>query len=203
VEALTMRARHSNGSPGRERGVVLFVALIVLVAMSLAGIAIFRSVDLANVISGNLAFKTSLTSAADLGIERARTWLVTAPGNLQTDNPGGGYFANWGSATGDFDPTGVTNTTAFDWNNNAVSSTDSAGNTIRYVIHRMCSVSNIPPNSSQCVMTTGGGSTVSSTFGSIDYSRTKFGEGTTVYYRITARVEGPRKTYSYVQALVY
>jgi Tfp pilus assembly protein PilX len=43
--------------PSRIRGAVLFIALIVLVAMTLAGIAIMRSVDTATLIAGNLAFK--------------------------------------------------------------------------------------------------------------------------------------------------
>lgn len=185
-----------------QRGVVLFIALIVLVAMTLAGIAMIRSVDTGNIISGNLAFKQSATSAGDYGIEQALTWLKTTTANLQNDNPPF-YFANWGSASGNFDPTGVTGA-PHDWINSAqVLATDAAGNTVSYVIHRMCSASGMAPNASQCVMTSGGGSTQKSTFGSIDYSRGKFGTGTTAYYRITARIEGPRRTVSYVQAMVY
>ena len=37
-----------------QSGVVLFIALIVLVAMTLAGIAIMRSVDTGNQIAGNV-----------------------------------------------------------------------------------------------------------------------------------------------------
>lgn len=185
-----------------QRGVVLFVSLIVLVAMSLAGIAIIRSVDTGNIISGNLAFKSSITSSAGLGVENALNWLKTTTVNLQNDSPTDGYFANWGSASGNFDPTGVTGT-PHDWTNNAVSTTDSASNTVRYVVHRMCSVSGVAANSSQCTMTTGGGSTATSSFGSIDYSRTKFGTGTNPYYRITVRIDGPRRSVGYVQALIY
>jgi len=195
---------HRSVRPVRalQRGVVLFVSLIVLVAMSLAGIAIIRSVDTGNIISGNLAFKSSITSAADLGVENALTWLKTTGANLQNDSPTDGYFANWGSSSGDFDPTGVTGT-PHNWTDNAVSSTDSTFNTVRYVVHRMCSVSGIAANSSQCTMTTGGGDTATSSFGSIDYSRTKFGSGTTAYYRITVRIDGPRRSVGYVQAMIY
>jgi Tfp pilus assembly protein PilX len=55
----------------RERGAVLFIALIALVLMSLAGISLVRSVDTANVIAGNVAFKKSSTQLADLGMELA------------------------------------------------------------------------------------------------------------------------------------
>ncbi len=43
--------------PGRQGGAILFIALIVLVAMTLAGIAMWRSVDTALGIAGNMAFR--------------------------------------------------------------------------------------------------------------------------------------------------
>ena len=61
----------------RQRGVVLFIALIVLVAMALAGIALVRSVDTGILVAGNIAFKQGATNAGDQGLEAARTWLVT------------------------------------------------------------------------------------------------------------------------------
>ncbi|MGE0876246.1 MAG: hypothetical protein AB7O31_16415 [Burkholderiales bacterium] len=188
-------------NPRRQGGMVLFVSLVVLVAMSLAGVAIMRSVDTGNVISGNLAFKSSILGAADLGVENARTWLTTTGQNLATDNEAIGYYANWGDASGEFDALGVT-TSPHDWSN-STSTTDAQGNTVRYVVHRMCSVSGVAANAAQCTMTSGTGSTDKSSFGSIDYSRTKFGEGTNVFYRVTVRVDGPRRTVGYVQAMVY
>ena len=59
-----------------QRGVVLFIALIVLVAMTLAGLGMMRSVDTNNLIAGNLAFKNAATSAGDAAIEAARTWIA-------------------------------------------------------------------------------------------------------------------------------
>src|SRR6185295_17298658 len=60
-----------------QRGVVLFIALIVLVAMTLAGIAMMRSVDTNNLIAGNLAFKNAASSAGDAAIEVARNWVMS------------------------------------------------------------------------------------------------------------------------------
>jgi len=68
--------RQSVGrSARRQRGVVLFIALIVLVAMTLAGIAMFRQIGAGVIIAGNTAFKENATSVGDLGIEGARGWL--------------------------------------------------------------------------------------------------------------------------------
>lgn len=61
----------------RQKGVVLMVALIVLVALTLAGIALMRSVDTSTIIAGNLAFQQAATNYGDTGIETAITWLQT------------------------------------------------------------------------------------------------------------------------------
>ena len=57
--------------PHRQRGVVLFIALLVMVALSLAGIALIRSADTATIVAGNLAFKQAAASAVDRSVEQA------------------------------------------------------------------------------------------------------------------------------------
>ena len=62
----------SAGAPPRsaQKGVVLFISLIVLVAMTLAGIAMFRQVGTGVVIAGNLAFRDN--AERDLDDTRCR-----------------------------------------------------------------------------------------------------------------------------------
>jgi len=63
-----------------QQGIVLPITLIVLVAMTLAGIALLRSIDTSSIIAGNLAFKQSATASGDAGIgSRAmpRRWTRT------------------------------------------------------------------------------------------------------------------------------
>src|SRR5258705_7570907 len=99
ARAKSVRMRAPRGA---QRGVVLFIALIVLVAMTLAGLAMMRSVDTNNLIAGNLAFKSAAVSAGDAAIEAARAWVMSkTPGELEADQPGSGYFANWDPS---FDP---------------------------------------------------------------------------------------------------
>ena len=62
---------------GYQRGVSLVIALIALVAMTLAGLALMRSVDTTNLISGNLAFRQSALNATDVGVETALVTLNT------------------------------------------------------------------------------------------------------------------------------
>lgn len=61
----------------RQQGIVLFIALIALVILSLAGIGFMRSVDTASVLAGNLAFNRASIAISDGGMEEARLQLAT------------------------------------------------------------------------------------------------------------------------------
>jgi len=175
-----------------QRGVVLFIALIVLVAMTMAGLAMMRAVDTNNLIAGNLAFKNAAVSAGDAAVEAARTWLTTkTPGQLEADQAG--YFANWQPS---FDPK------TFNWTGNGtLVGNDNYGNTIYYVAHRMCNESAKTIDETDCVKV----ATVSvgSTKGGGSYGSAPLAGTSLVFYRITARIEGPRFTVSYIQAFTY
>ena len=98
---------HGMAASRRQGGVVLFVALIVLIVMTLAGLALLRQMGVGTSIAGNVAFKENATSVADRGTEVARQWIrdnsaITA---LDSFSPNG-YHSSW---TGDVDPT------TFDW----------------------------------------------------------------------------------------
>lgn len=190
------RARRSG-----QRGAVLFIALIVLVAMSLAGIALIRGVDTANLIAGNLAFKQGATHGGDWGVEQARLWLGgKAAADLYNDAPTDGYWAAMQTGL-DFTATDPSKPD-FDWLANSRNlGGDPGGNPeVRVVIHRMCTAPG-PVASTSCVSTsllgTSGQSQVGATLSQIPLAST-----TQVYYRITARVTGPRNTVSYVQVMV-
>ncbi|MBK9703045.1 MAG: hypothetical protein IPO75_06050 [Betaproteobacteria bacterium] len=55
----------------RQRGVVMFVALIVLVAMALAALALIRSVDTTTAVVGNLGFRQASVLPANAAVEEA------------------------------------------------------------------------------------------------------------------------------------
>src|SRR5262245_55001306 len=109
----TVRLPISAMAPARraQQGVVLFISLIVLVAMTLAGIAGMRSVDTNIIIAGNLAIRSGATSAADAGIEIARSWLAAQSAGTLNNDGAQGYFANWQE---DFDYR------AFNWSGNGI-----------------------------------------------------------------------------------
>jgi len=185
--------------PSRARGAVLFIALIVLVAMSLAGIAIMRSVDTTTLIAGNLAFKQGTIQSSDNGIESAFQWLMdNRPGLFNNDLAWGYYSAK---------PAG-----SLDWNNPATWAsavtlgTDAAGNTISYVIHRMCTLGGAAYNAAnqQCALDTPaiGTPPPPAQGDSFAVGAPGYLSDPRPYYRITVRSQGPRNTVSFVQAMV-
>ena len=173
---------------------MLFIALIVLVAMTLAGLAMMRSVDTNNLIAGNLAFKNAASSAGDAAIESARTWLTSqTPGQLEANQAARGYFANWQPT---FDPK------TFDWSGSSqLVGTDSYGNTIYYVAHRMCNESDKSINATECAKVDN--SSVGGSKGLPGYGVSPPKVNSLAFFRITAKIEGPKFTVSYIQAFVY
>jgi Tfp pilus assembly protein PilX len=195
-----------SGQPSvGQKGVVLFFALIALVVMSLAAVALIRSVDTSTIIAGNLASKQSATTSADSGVETAITWLgnIADPVTFNADNAAQGYYATIAK-----DPT------TFVWDDTDslpaddasglidANGKDGSGNTVRYVIQRMCRDADepaegncqfgtpvIPKSSKKVKDLMGGGAELP-----VDPSPV---------YRVTARVVGVRNTVSFIQAFVY
>lgn len=175
--------------PRKQQGAVLFIALIVLVAMTLAGIGMLRSVDTGNLIAGNLAFKQSTLNASDLGIETAFQWLLTQAGTtaLDSHNTANGYYAAPPANDNTVDWTDINN-----WTGSIVMSTDAAGNTTRYIIHRLCPTVGSVTGQVCAINTTSG----SAGGGSLSVGSTVFTGTNSVYYRIMSRADGPRNSSS-------
>jgi len=197
-------------SSRRQRGVVLLIALIMLVAMTLVGVSMLRSIGSGSAIAGNLAFKQNATSVADLGVELSRRWLVnkglTAPTDLNADINADGYYSTWQTA---FNPV------VYDWAiskklNTAdaafisnVSGKDDTGNEVRYVVHRLCAETGAVDKggTQKCANYTDYSGLASK--GGSGYGQSAPTLAEQPYYRVTVRVNGPRNTLSYVQVVMY
>ena len=190
----------------RQQGVVLFIALIVLVAMSLAGIALMRSVDTGTVIASNLAFRQNATHVGDLGIEKARTWLLANSATLNADQPGvADGIGYWSTMQSGLDLLGNDPAkTDYDWGTGVVVTTPAppAGYAVRYVIHRLCNASGAPTDTG-CVKSADTSSSTSSTKGAATYGSYAISASTSAMFRITVKVSGPRNSTGYVQAVLY
>lgn len=197
--------------PRRQDGVVLMIALIVLVAMTLAGIGMVRSIDTGTMVAGNIGFRQSAVATGDGGIESAIVWLSANAGSLNADNATMGYYSTRQDA---LDITGNRTTGSatdgVDWGGSdpsqptkarSLGALDASGNLVFYVIHRLCSIPgtiNAPAQSCSTSSTTGTGSTQDAP----TYDNQGLLVANRVYYRITSRIIGPKNTTSYIQAVV-
>jgi Tfp pilus assembly protein PilX len=209
-----------------QRGVVLLISLVLLIALTLGGIALFRQVTTGVLIASNLTFKNAALVASDRGVEAARNWLVTSGANLQQASLANGYFPGWCNTTvdasnnPDADGNGVVddckaspppsefNPATYNWANSVlVTNDDGNGNAIRYVIHRLCripgSLNYTNPNSVPQECVTLGSSTTGGTKGSVAYGGGALTNTMQPYFRITTQAIGPKNTIAYSQAIMY
>jgi type IV pilus assembly protein PilX len=201
----TLKISRHNGhcaSPRRERGVVLMVALIALVALTLAGIALIRSIDTGNLIAGNMAFRQAAVQNSDIGVQAAFSALPNIVSVSKNTNIANQYFAIKTTVDSEGLPSGVT------WsavpcrdNLNAVVTCSSQDYQVKYVIERLCDYQTgtstvITDFQGYCMVNVGSGATGSKgSFGAV------FSSVDAVYYRTTVQVTGPRNTTAYVQAI--
>jgi Tfp pilus assembly protein PilX len=202
--------------PTRQRGVILMIALIMLVAMTLAGIALVRSMDTSNIIAGNLAFQQSAASGGDKGIETAVTTLqntvaadILANPVPSTGTPAWAWADSAGYAASLAAPADITPGTNWDvyWRGTLATTAnlvvslnggaaDTFGNRISYVVQRMCAATGDPSD------TTKGCSRPTVAQPPCNSEPCIPVTSNQVNYRITSRIVGPRNTISYVQAII-
>jgi type IV pilus assembly protein PilX len=174
----------------RQQGAVLLLALIALVAMVVGALAMFRSIDSATGVAGNIGFRQQGVAVTDVGVEAAMNWLSGGT-DLENNHAGNGYYAthSFGLTNGDI--------LSLNWEANALKLPDQNGFEIWLVIHRLCNEIG-PPTPGRCPES---GNTINQGSG-------KPGEalatgGISALYRITVRSLGPRRSESIVQVITY
>jgi type IV pilus assembly protein PilX len=180
--------------PARQRGYMLLLVLVALVAMMISGIAMIRSMDTNQLMAGNLASRNATTHSADLGVQQAVTWLQTQAGTgaLDNDAPNNGYYAEAIEAPW---------TSAGYWATCAACNTanDGANNAISWVIHRMCQIAGSPNAAGNYCSSASGGS---ANGGSYSSDAVNFAGSGKNFYRITIQVRDSRNSTTLSQAFV-
>ena len=199
-----------------QQGMVMMFALIILVLMTLGGLALVRSMDTSNMIAGNMAFQQAAMHSTDAGVEAAIGWLETnnaAAGVLDASIPTAGYTASTpaiaANLTGEsfwnsFLPSGICLLPVAGGVCSAAPGVpDASGNTVAFMIQRLCNGTGAPIGNG-CALVPGvvAGGSQGNNEGAGEELLTAVGVNTAVYYRITVRVNGPRNATSFVQALV-
>lgn len=191
----------SGGKPAHQRGVILIISLIVLVAMSLAAVALTRSVDVSNIAAGNLSFKKGALSTTDFGVEaaiakfRAGQPLFT---NTENNIAAQSYFASIQAS----DARGIPNQLLTAPDLATCETGPPAGSLwvattkecVRFLIERQCTQAG-PWDEPHCTVIERAGARG----GTAGMSQT--GASRIALYRVTVRVDGPRNTSSFSQVI--
>lgn len=212
--SMVLRKSDSAAFQLKQKGIVLMVALIILVVMTLGGLALVRLVDTTHLIAGNLAFQQAATRSGEAATEDAvRNFLEVTPqetlwndvltAGYQASTPASGNPAKWETYWHTvLNPNPVSRPVAAKACVDRVCTlpTDAAGNTVSYAIQRLCL------NTGDPLMTATGCSNAPEKTGTRGASQgsgaVPLPEPVKYYYRITARVQGPRNSVSYVQTIV-
>jgi type IV pilus assembly protein PilX len=227
---LSSSTKRPRSTPRRQAGIAIVVALLALVAVTMATLALVRSVGTGLEIAGNMAFKESTTTAADVATNVVTDWLVNNSMTL-TASQSSGYYANWMSGcdiTGNRTPSD--NSDDVGWTGSAgINCKDlvhggstgvpmavsgmPTGYTASYFVTRMCFCEG--PASGYCPATTVNNSCVgvppagryheTPTYDNRGLNGQETGRisaSVSPYYRIVVRVTGPRNTVSFVETMV-
>ncbi len=194
--------------PRKQKGVVLMIALIALIVLSLAGIAMMRSVDTGNVIAGNMSIRQAALMASDSGVEAgfARINATILGADRENNFPAGApyYYATMQAADASGRPLvltaaptciGAAQTASsfdvLDANNNPT------GFCNIIVIERMCMQTG-PATLTTCIMPAAGGNAQ----GGGGQHGPKIPPAPTPFYRVTVRIDGPLNTKVYTQGFL-
>jgi type IV pilus assembly protein PilX len=218
----------SSLSKHLQGGLVLFFALLALAVMSIAAVALIRSVDTNALLSGNMAFRQSASATSGVSLEGI-TENIAKKISLSSSiyhNPALGYYAScsqfdtqpdakvcdgstlmtmtWNDGNSSLVPSQT------DGNNEIRNGVDRQGNQIRYIAERMCNYTNAEVSagaasmdSNRCLMAS---SSACRANGNNGNSRSKVNPcanpGSSPLYRITLRIAGPKNTLTFMQSFI-
>jgi len=203
-----------------QRGVVLFITLIVLVALAMAALAMFRSSMGATLVATNVANRqatfaladTAVTVATNAVLIRAQAGLVNADdatigysAAIPATEPNWSDPAVWFTQSGWITPSCATSTQSVCLDSNTLCGGDAAcmakanSFTVSYKVHRMCT---LLAGTWNCAQTQKSGATAPGNTQTITPTTPTPPGNPMYYYRITTRVDGPRNTRTVTQTVV-
>lgn len=171
-----------------QQGFVLITVLMLMIVMLIGGMALFRSTQNSSLIAGNSASKQAASQAGNVGLVAAQKIIDTA---LPTASGNGFSLVSLGN-----DDYGIPipNSSTTWYPTTPADAGDSSGFTYQYIIEKLCNSAGV------CAQST---TTTTANQGSLGVNAQQPTKTTTSVdlYRVTVKVEGPRSTLSYVQAV--
>lgn len=183
----------------RQSGVTLFITLIALVAMTLAAIAMMRSIDTGNIIAGNMALKQGASHESDRSGNFAFNYLdsngALLPLDLKVNQAAYHYYA---SLQPDVErPFGIPDVLETVPAVAGLPTNAATGNTVNFVIERMCTTTG-PWAGTTCIASPFG---MAESGGDVRYIGKKL-RPPQALYRVSVKVSGPKSVATYTQMVM-
>lgn len=201
--------RQNPAMPRRQRGVVLIFTLIVLLVLTIGGVALVRSMSTSMFSAGNLAFRRDLVNQGEQAVANVLA-AFSAGGALSTSAVTVANVSAWNYSASML-PTNsqgvpnvllsndtVFNATGFSSSTNDITGavnggiSANSGVTIRYVVDRLCAAAGAATGTT-CVQ-----SAADPTGGTANHTP-GLPVPTATVYRLTVRVSGVRSTQVFLQ----
>lgn len=183
----------------RQSGVTLFITLIALVGMTLAAIAMMRSIDTGNIVAGNLALKQGASHEADKGLNFAFNHLDSKGALLALDlKVNQAVYHYYASLQPDVQkPFGIPDVLETVPPVAGLPTNAATGNTVNFVIERMCTTTG-PWASATCITSPFG---MAESGGDVRYPGKKLPPPQALY-RVSVKVSGPKNVATYTQMVM-
>ena len=186
---------------GLQRGIVLEIVLIALLALMMVSVSLFRSVDTSTTVVRNVSFKSDATNRAQVAFDHVIAWAGNAANYMQyidqgVDLANRNYSARMLATDPQGIPTIIKDPAAFDaayaFNPPNTAIVNDAGMKFRFLIERMCTDTGVLVRE-KCTYIS------EHDLGGSGHELKKPAKPA---LRVTVRVDGPQSTVSYVQATV-
>jgi type IV pilus assembly protein PilX len=210
MNIMNSKNSRASGRAGRhQRGVIMLFGLLAMVIMMIGAVAMIRSMNTSLFNAGNFGFKRDLTNQGERAMATVLTTLQT--GVLATDlqrqahNLANNYSATFLPSNGQGLPNALVDDTAFGTAGFTGADIVDAvqGVRVRYVLDRMCATTGMA-EAAKCTMTnngaTDGGSASEGLTAEHGSEGGPGGIAPQAVYRLSVRVDGPRRTQAYFQS---
>lgn len=192
---------HRSAARGRlqQRGVILIVVLLAMVALLIGLTGLLRTVDTSGVVVGNLAFRRDLTNRAEQAIAAAKLTLQSTTIDFTANALTTSHYYATKQANGNTGVPTILDSATYT-SSIGTDSSETTGDTsisYRYVIDRQCNTGTVAFSTGACeyisTSTLPGGVSQDGAGDKHITSRTL------PIYRISVKVQGPRNSVAYFQ----
>jgi type IV pilus assembly protein PilX len=218
LQAPKQASKQAPKQAPKQQGFALIIALIVLAAMTLAGVGLMRSIDSSTLLARNISFSRDAQNRAEIGVSRAiasfkGTGNFAPAGNIVNTSTTAdvttlNYSAVLLASNSQGIPNVMLNTSSFDSAYPDVIVPTEEGMKVRYLIERMCGTAG-QATEDKCVISDGGRRGSIADSGTNRRGGRRGATGATAQqnledippvWRVTVRVDGPRNVLHFSQA---